>query len=349
MKVLAALSGGVDSAVATARMVEAGHEVVGVFMKNWSPLSSQSLSDCPWQQDQADAEAVARHLGIPFRSVNFEKQYRKLVVEPWLAGYRAGKTPNPDAWCNREVKFGALLELADELGCEKVVTGHYAQSIDGALYKGLDASKDQAYFLALLNAQQRERAIFPLGVSTKAEVRTEAAERGLPVAQKKDSQGICFIGHLNVHDYLVGELGKQPGPVLLGGEVVGTHDGAYLMTPGQRVNRFIDNRLASRVLGDTSIPPLFVLQRNVAENTLEVTANRGDLNADTVNISTVDDFTKAATLQIRYHGEEVEVLTVNVSGSQTRIQLKQPVWAPAAGQLVVGYQGTRVVAAGELC
>lgn len=349
MKVLVALSGGVDSAVAAARMVDAGHEVIGVFMKNWLPLSSQSLTDCPWEQDQADAQGVAEHLGIPFRSVNFEKQYRQLVVEPWLNGYRAGKTPNPDAWCNREVKFGALLELADELGCEAVATGHYARTIDGQLYKGVDPLKDQAYFLALLSREQLWRAVFPLGESTKEEVRAEALARKLPVASKKDSQGICFIGHLNVHDYLASELGTRPGNVILEGNVVGTHDGAYLATLGQRANRFIDNRLAALALGEKSIPPLFVVERDITGNTLEVSSDRNALNVIELKVSTVDDFSHAQSVQVRYHGEESEILTVNVSSSATQIALKQPVWAAAAGQVIVGYRGEQVVAAGELC
>lgn len=349
MKVLAALSGGVDSAVAAARMVDAGHEVVGVFMKNWSPLSSQSLTDCPWEQDQADAHAVAEHLRIPFRSVNFEREYRELVVDPWLAGYRAGKTPNPDAWCNREVKFGALLGLADELGCEVVATGHYARVAEGVLYKGVDPTKDQAYFLALLSQQQLARAAFPLGGLTKTQVRAEASTRGLPVAEKKDSQGICFIGQLNVHDYLASELGRQPGDVVLRGERVGTHEGAYLATLGQRANRFIENAAVAKVLGETDIPPLFVVSRDIGTNTLEVSPDRSMLNAGVLHILTVNDFSQAESVQIRYHGEEAKVMRVDVLENCQRITLSKPVWAPAPGQVAVGYQGDQVVASGELC
>jgi tRNA-specific 2-thiouridylase len=206
MRILAAMSGGVDSSVAAAQLVADGHEVVGAYMKNW--INEENIvGDCPWQQDIEDARAVAEHLGIEFRVVNLMDEYRERVVNYLLEGYQSGVTPNPDVMCNREMKFGVFLEYAREEGFVAVATGHYARRRDNAdgsadILCGADPNKNQTYFLALLRQDQAQGALFPIGHMLKPQLREEAVRLGLPNAGKKDSQGICFIGQVKMSDFL---------------------------------------------------------------------------------------------------------------------------------------------------
>ncbi len=239
MRILAAMSGGVDSSVAAALLQRDGHEVVGAYMKNW--INEENiLGDCPWQQDIEDARAVCDHLGIEFRVVNLMAQYRERVVDYLLEGYQAGVTPNPDVMCNREMKFGAFLDEALASGFEAVATGHYARRRDNAdgsadILTGVDPNKNQSYFLALLQQQQAKRALFPVGHLQKPELRGVAAELGLPNAAKRDSQGICFIGQVKMSDFLRTFVPDRPGPIVdLDGKVLGEHRGLHLFTLGQR-------------------------------------------------------------------------------------------------------------------
>lgn len=237
-KILVALSGGVDSSVAAALLAEAGHEVATAYMKNW--INEPGLpGDCPWQQDIEDARAVAARLGLPFRVINLMQEYHRKVVTYLLQGYQAGITPNPDVMCNREIKFGAFLQAALELDFDAIATGHYARAIPGPegieLWEGLDPNKDQSYFLALLRQEQLQRAIFPIGELQKSEVRAAARRFGLPTAEKKDSQGICFIGQVKMSDFLRAYVPDAPGPIVdLEGRVLGQHRGLHLYTLGQR-------------------------------------------------------------------------------------------------------------------
>ncbi len=237
-KVLSAMSGGVDSSVATALLLEQGHEVTGAYMKNW--INEDNIAgDCPWMQDIEDARAVADLLGVEFRVVNLMRDYRSRVVEYLLEGYRSGVTPNPDVMCNREIKFGAFLNYAHEHGFEYVATGHYAQVEHGPersrISRGLDPGKDQTYFLSLLRQEQARHALFPIGGILKAEVRTKAAALGLSTAAKKDSQGICFIGQVRMSDFLRAYVPDAPGPIVSQeGKELGEHRGLHLYTLGQR-------------------------------------------------------------------------------------------------------------------
>lgn len=233
------MSGGVDSSVAAARLVEEGHQVAGAYMKNW--INEENvLGDCPWEQDITDARAVAEKLGIPFRVVNLMKEYRERVVDYLLAGYREGITPNPDVMCNREVKFGVFLDYALKHGYDAVATGHYArrrQKTDGSweILRGADPGKDQTYFLALMRQEQVDRARFPIGDLLKSEVRARAAALELSNASKKDSQGICFIGNVKMRDFLRTFVEDRPGDIVdLEGRVKGGHRGLHLYTLGQR-------------------------------------------------------------------------------------------------------------------
>jgi tRNA-specific 2-thiouridylase len=275
-RVAIGLSGGVDSAVSAALLLEQGYEVIGVFMKNWSDDFGLAGS-CPWEQDQADAKAVAEHLGIPFLSYNFELQYREKVMDYFFEEYKKGLTPNPDILCNSEIKFNVFLKKClDELNVDYIATGHYARVISSSchsgripskqdeirnpgstkanfdtlldsrlrgndkdtfhLLKGLDASKDQSYFLCRLTQEELSRSLFPVGHLHKSEVRKIAEELKLPVAQKKDSQGICFVGKINVKKFLESELGMKPGRIIDidTGKDMGEHKGLWFYTIGQR-------------------------------------------------------------------------------------------------------------------
>jgi tRNA-specific 2-thiouridylase len=238
-KILVALSGGVDSAVAAARLVEQGHEVAAAYMKNW--VNEDDLpGECPWERDAADADAVATKLGIPFRVVDMVQEYKNRIVLYLLNGYEDGLTPNPDVLCNREMKFGVFLSYACGAGFEAVATGHYARrraAGDGGwdLLEGADPNKDQSYFLALLQQHQVRAARFPVGDLPKPEVRALARRFDLPVAAKKDSQGICFIGKVKMADFLDAYVPEKPGSIVdLGGRVLGRHRGLHFFTIGQR-------------------------------------------------------------------------------------------------------------------
>ena len=238
-RTLVALSGGVDSAMAAALLLDEGHEVEGVYVKTWEN-EEDVLGDCPGAQDLEDARIVAETLGISFEVVNFVDFYHENVVQPMVEGYRNGITPNPDVTCNRRMKFGALLDHARKRGFEALATGHYCRrkiGPDGTpeLWEGTDKNKDQSYFLARILPVQLAGARFPLGELTKPEVRRLAMERKLPVAEKKDSQGICFLGKVKVADFLEGFVEDDPGEVVTSeGRVVGKHRGLHRYTLGQR-------------------------------------------------------------------------------------------------------------------
>ena len=237
MRVVVGMSGGVDSSVAALLMKRAGHEVIGVFMKNWEEKDEDGV--CTSERDWADVRAVCAALDIPYYSVNFARQYRERVFEHFLAEYRRGRTPNPDVLCNREIKFNVFLDFAESLGAEKLVTGHFA-NIDRVgeeyrLLRAADENKDQTYFLYMLGQRALSKALFPVGGLTKAEVRRIARDAGLPVSEKKDSTGVCFLGERNFRQFLSGFLPAQPGDMVTPeGRVVGRHVGLMFYTLGQR-------------------------------------------------------------------------------------------------------------------
>ncbi len=235
MKILAAMSGGVDSSLATALLVREGHDVTGAYMKNW--INEEGIiGHCPWEEDITDARAVAEQLNIDFEVVNLMRDYRERVVKYLLEGYEAGITPNPDVMCNREMKFGVLWDWAKERGFEAIATGHYARK-EGpqVIRRGADPNKDQTYFLAMMRPEQTQIALFPIGHMLKPELRDEARRLGLKTADKKDSQGICFIGQVKMEDFLRAFVPDSPGPIVnLEGKVLGQHKGLHLYTLGQR-------------------------------------------------------------------------------------------------------------------
>ena len=235
--VIVGMSGGVDSSVAALRLLEQGHRVSGLFMKNWD--EDDGTEYCTAIEDQADAQQVCDRLGIPLKSVNFATEYWDDVFETFLSEYAAGRTPNPDILCNKEIKFKAFLDYASDLGADHIATGHYAQVAEQAnhyqLIKGLDDNKDQSYFLYTLGQKPLSRTLFPIGGMRKQEVRELAAKAGFDNSQKKDSTGICFIGERKFKDFLQRYLPAQAGEIhTTGGRVIGSHDGLMYYTLGQR-------------------------------------------------------------------------------------------------------------------
>jgi tRNA-specific 2-thiouridylase len=297
MKIVVGLSGGVDSAVAAYLLKRDGHEVVGLFMQNWHDTTGTLHGNCEWEDDLEFARMTARKLGIGCEYIDLSDEYRRRVVDYMFAEYGRGRTPNPDVLCNREIKFDAFLDAALQLGAEKVATGHYCRlstlTRDGAtLYRllaGSDPNKDQSYFLCQLSQQQLSRALFPVGDLLKPDVRRIAAEQGLPVAARKDSQGICFVGKVDLPVFLQQKLAAKQGATVeipasyydalppvapddlaalsapyvytpADGQQIGTHSGAHFFTVGQRKGINIGGR----------VEPLFVVATDVASNTLYV-------------------------------------------------------------------------------
>ena len=267
MKVVVGLSGGVDSAVAALLLKRAGHDVVGLFMKNWEDDDDDEY--CSTREDLVDAVSAAERIGIEVEAVNFAAEYKERVFASFLAEYRAGRTPNPDVLCNAEIKFKAFLDHAIALGAGKIATGHYArvEERDGrfALLKGLDPGKDQSYFLHRLTQAQLARTLFPVGHLHKGEVRRVAREAGLPNHAKRDSTGICFIGERPFREFLSRYLPREPGPMVTPeGERVGEHVGLMYYTIGQRQGLGIGGRR------EGAGEPWYVADKDMASNTLTV-------------------------------------------------------------------------------
>ncbi len=222
MRVVVGLSGGVDSSVTAHLLQEQGHEVIGVYMRNWHDESVTINNECPWIEDSADAMAVAEHLGIPFYNLDLSKEYKERIVDYMFAEYEKGRTPNPDVLCNREIKFDTFLKAALKLKADAVATGHYCQKdtieVNGKtvyrLLAGADANKDQSYFLCQLSQEQLSKALFPIGHLQKREVREIATAIGLPVADKKDSQGLCFVGKIRLPEFLQQQLAPKKGTIV---------------------------------------------------------------------------------------------------------------------------------------
>ncbi len=233
-RIVVGMSGGVDSSVAALLLKEQGYDVVGVFMKNWEEQDPNGV--CTAEQDWSDVQDVCDRIGIPCYSVNFAREYWDRVFAYFLQEYRAGRTPNPDVLCNREIKFRAFLDFAMTLGASRMATGHFVQTNDqGDLLRGADTNKDQSYFLYMVHREQLRRSLFPVGGMTKAQVREVARQHGLSVSGKKDSTGVCFIGERNFRKFLSEYLPAQPGEMVSPeGEVVGRHEGLMYYTLGQR-------------------------------------------------------------------------------------------------------------------
>lgn len=334
--VFVGLSGGVDSAVSAAILKERGLNVVGTFIKIWQP----TFLECTWREDRLDAMRVCAALEIPYTELDLSDVYKKDVIDRMLADYAAGITPNPDVLCNRSVKFGAFLQWARQQGADAVATGHYARVekdlTTQRLLRGVDPSKDQSYFLYLLDRADLARLIFPVGGMQKAHVRQKAIDLGLPVAQKADSQGLCFVGEVSMRDFLRRYIEVHDGDVLnASGAVIGRHEGATLYTLGQRHG--------FELFGDADEKPHFVTKIDPMRNVITVSERREDALVQKITLHEPHWIGKAVSLpktfdvQARYREKTVRA-TISHEGSQYCASFETPHLA-SPGQALVFYEG----------
>ena len=387
-KIVVGLSGGVDSSVAAWLLKEQGHEVIGLFMRNWHDTTGTIEGDCPWYDDQVFAELVAKRLDIPFHYVDLSEQYKQRVVDYMFAEYERGRTPNPDVLCNREIKFDVFLDEALKLGAEAVATGHYCQksetTIDGvttySLLAGADTNKDQSYFLCQLTQRQLSYALFPIGHLTKPEVRAIAEQQRLATAKRKDSQGICFVGKVDLPVFLQQKLSARKGNIheilptwpkyeryatdttlegmarpysytVRDGKKIGEHNGAHFYTIGQRKGLGIGGRKES----------LFIIGTDVVSNTIYVGEgdnhpglHRRALKIDTSEVHWIDSAEALAIgqsrryqVRIRYR-QPLQWATLHMREDGLYILFDTPQRGIAAGQFAAWYDECRVAGSGVI-
>jgi tRNA-uridine 2-sulfurtransferase len=340
-RVCMALSGGVDSAVSAALLLEQGYDVHAVFIKVWQP----DFLDCTQEEDRKSAKRVAAALGIPFEVLDAADAYKQKVIDVMVRGYSMGTTPNPDILCNQYIKFGILADHATAIGATHIATGHYAQVITyngtQCLQKAHDASKDQVYFLAQVAPSIISRCIFPIGNLLKSKTRKLAEERKLPVFDKKDSQGLCFMGMVDMAEFLSHTVQLTEGAVLnIEGKHIGTHGGAQQFTLGQR---------HGFTLNTATHDPHYVTAVDVSKNTITVSDMQPEGRTD-LSLTSVVSFAETTparhySAQVRYHGSLTLCSIVATKDSSVRISLEEPV-SVAAGQTVVIYDGDVLVLSG---
>ena len=386
-RVIVGLSGGVDSSVAAHLLSQQDFEVIGLFMKNWHDESVTLSNECPWLEDSNDAMLVAEKLGIPFQTVDLSKEYKERIVDYMFDEYAAGRTPNPDILCNREIKFDVFLKIALSLGADYVATGHYCQKEETTknngvgyhrLISGADGNKDQSYFLCQLTQDQLAKTLFPIGHLQKAEVREIARKSNLVTAEKKDSQGLCFIGKVSLPDFLQQQLQPKTGNIIeipyefykditssntltgqsqktlyqsTDGKIVGTHQGAHFFPIGQR---------KGLAVGGTP-EPLFVIDTNVDENIVYVGQGkdhpgllRKSLKVNTDDVHWVRDDLKIASgetmkvmARIRYR-QPLQKATLILQAGGLYVRFDQPQSAITSGQFVAWYQDAELLGSGVI-
>lgn len=384
-RVVVGLSGGVDSSVSAYLLQQQGYEVIGLFMKNWHDDSVTISKECPWLEDSYDAMLVAEKLGIPFQTVDLSAEYKQRIVDYMFAEYECGRTPNPDVLCNREIKFDVFLKIAIELGADFVATGHYCRKgqveIEGTthyrLLAGVDNNKDQSYFLCQLNQAQLTKTLFPIGELTKPEVRKIAKEQGLVTAEKRDSQGLCFVGKVSLPEFLQQQLAVKAGRIIqipdshpmhqikreetpeglatkysysaVDGAEVGTHDGAHFFTVGQR---------KGLAVGGTK-EPLFVLATDVEQNIIYVGEGKSHpgLLRSALWIAQADmhwvrpDLVPHEPIQvwarIRYR-QPLAKATLHPTSTGLYLVFDQPQSAIAAGQFAAWYLKDELIGSGVI-
>jgi len=335
------MSGGVDSSVTAALLRERGYEVIGVYMKNWS----QDIPGfpCPWKEDFQDAKRVAVQLGIDFKMYDFEKDYRHKVVDYMIAEYKAGRTPNPDIMCNQEVKFKLFLETALEDGADFIATGHYARIKDGRLYAGKDKNKDQSYFLYRVTEDALRRSLMPIGDYEKSEVRELAKKLGLATADKKDSQGICFVGKVGIKEFLQQYVKTKPGEIIdQSSDVIGEHDGAIFYTIGQRHGLNVGGGL-----------PYYVTGKDMKKNEVYVTTNLDDeqlwhKEIKLTNLHWINkepDLSKSYQVRTRYRAPLVKA-KLETNSDTFVVKLADEVRAVTPGQSAVIYDSGLLLGGG---
>jgi tRNA-specific 2-thiouridylase len=347
-KVFVGLSGGVDSSVSAALLKSQGYDVHGVFIKVWQP----DFYKCDWRKDRLDAMRVCAKLGIPFYTLNLEKEYKKEVVDYMISEYQKGRTPNPDVMCNKHVKFGGFFDWAMKKGADFVATGHYAEVKFNKKTKihemlaGKDDNKDQSYFLWTLNQKQLAKTIFPVGHLAKPAVRKLAKKYGLSTFEKKDSQGLCFIGKVDMADFLGHFIESKSGAVLnVRGEIIGHHNGAELFTIGQRHGFTLTKTSPDNIR-------MFVVAKDLAKNTISVSDDVRDLSKDSQKIvsitnvnwqsDSVPKLSKKYSARIRYRQKlaPCKIKVLNNNGVQEVIvEFSQSQKSVTSGQSVVIYDG----------
>lgn len=386
-RIVVGLSGGVDSSVTAYLLKKQGYEVIGLFMKNWHDDSVTISDECPWLEDSNDAMLVADKLGIPFQAVDLSETYKERIVDYMFAEYKQGRTPNPDVLCNREIKFDVFLNIALELGADFVATGHYCRKaeveVDGQIHyrllAGVDSNKDQSYFLCQLTQQQLSKALFPIGELTKPEVRQIAQEQGLITAEKRDSQGLCFIGKVRLPDFLQQQLQPKTGDIVKisdqhlmygqvraatpaaqsepyvytsnDGKVVGQHQGAHFFTVGQR---------KGLAVGGTA-EPLFVIATDVDTNILFVGEGKdhpglyrnalfidqSELHFVRPDLSPTIGASQKVLARIRYRQPLVSA-TLNRVTAGAYLQFDVPQSAIASGQFAAWYLDEELIGSGVI-
>jgi tRNA-specific 2-thiouridylase len=350
---LVALSGGVDSAVVAWLLKSQGLAVEGVYMRTWMDEGSLE-ADCPWEADRSSAKAVADHLGIPFRVINMIDVYKEKVVEYLVQGYKAGSTPNPDIMCNQAVKFGALLQYALDEGFDGLATGHYVRKVyhnqnTWHLLEGLDKLKDQSYFLAMVSRQALDHALFPLGDFEKPQVREMAHKAQLPNADRKDSQGICFLGKVKIQDFLEHYLPENEGPIInLEGKVLGQHKGLHRYTIGQRKGIGVPS--------NTDFENYVVVKKDQERNALIVAFDHPGTPHLYTEVAYLRDFnwleapvTDGATIlaRVRYRDAAVPAVA-HWERDRLRLQFHEHQRGLAPGQIVAFYEGPTLLGGGIL-
>lgn len=341
-RVAVGLSGGVDSSVAAALLVEQGYEVTGVYITCWSGPGCRS------EEDRQDALDIALQLDIPFVHLNYQKEYKEKVYEYMISEYEAGRTPNPDVVCNKEIKFGLFYDWVMKEGYDFVATGHYAQTDGKQLFRSADEHKDQTYFLYQLSQEQLPHILFPIGHLTKKEVRAEAEKRKLLSAKKPDSQGICFIGEVNVSKFLEERIEKKEGDIVLGEMMVGRHKGVWFYTVGQKIAGMDAKRLTRAGFNTTSLPHFYVLKKDIENNILSI-GTEDQLYTNKIQLTELHWIDKKPgsnkfLARIRHGGELVE----SALNDQDQLRLKKPVWGVASGQVAVFYQGNMCFGGGVI-
>jgi tRNA-specific 2-thiouridylase len=349
-KVFVGLSGGVDSSVSAALLKEAGYDVIGAFIRVWNP----DWLPCEWREERRDAMRVAAHLDIPFITIDLQEEYKKYVADYMLEEYKKGRTPNPDVMCNKEIKFGSFLKKARELGADYIATGHYAQATNEksgivTLHEGEDDNKDQSYFLWTLTQEELKHVLFPVGHLQKEKVRKLAKKFNLPTADKKDSQGICFIGKVDMKEFLSHYIESTPGNVLdESSNIIGTHDGALFYTIGQRHGFSVDHKSSHEspyYIVDKSLEKnvLVVSQKNTPEKILHGVHEVELSNINWVSGNSPDPLKKyGARIRYRQHKQECKLET----GSTIKIIFKEPQQGVSIGQSLVLYDGETCLGGG---
>jgi tRNA-specific 2-thiouridylase len=355
-RVFVGMSGGVDSSVSAALLVKANYDVTGVFIKVWQPEKEISGMRCTWREDRLDAMRVAAQLGIQFITLDLEAEYKREVVDYMIAEYKAGRTPNPDVMCNKYVKFGGFFDWAMKQDADFVATGHYAQvNKRGELLAGEDDNKDQSYFLWTLTREQLSKTLFPVGAIEKPEVRKLAKKFKLSTAEKKDSQGLCFIGKIDVKEFLKQYIKTSEGCVLdISGKKIGTHDGAFFFTIGERRGFTIDS--THKTPHDEAY---YVVAKDILKNTITVSHKASDgslpngirkVLLSNINLTCIDLPKSGLFARARYRAplSKISILNINEKQKTAEIEFEDPQYTLSPGQSLVIYHGDICVGGGIL-